>query len=222
MAQWHEIKDAVYARLEAEGRLQDFDAYRKELVKFGLDDRNGECAPMVATCAFQPLDGTQPEVLAARPDLFPIIMAKLGKGKYPKPPESAERKPEAINYIPPPTEKEKKRAAKSWNDLAKQVPLDRTAPELESIRWIKNNALAPVDEIDPDEVPTRGDIAVLKLLNENPQFRQAFYTQMWIKTLPDKKSIEYESQFKDDNRKQFQMLDAFLESFKEDDGEEEQ
>lgn len=123
---------------------------------------------------------------------------------------------------PPPVETKQEESKgtdrwhKQWTALAKKVDRTRKADAYDEINWVLQNTLVPLMDILPVDVPSMGALAMLKWVKAHDSNLGKFMQTIYTKTIPDKKQVEFGARFKDDGRKQFQMLDQFMESLYED------
>lgn len=209
MAAWPDISNQVYARLEQEGRKDDFDSYRATLRAAGENpnvNSNTGCF-VIAAFAFAPLDGTKPEALGLHG--YNEVAANWAKGAYPAPPESAT--PVGTPIKPRP----KVKPTDPWDILKGLVDPDKSAGLTpESTRWIYENYGKQPHQIKPEDVPSIGVLEHLKHITRDSAGRRydKFLETYGVRMMPDKRTLELESRFKDDNRTQFDLLDRFMES----------
>jgi hypothetical protein len=108
-----------------------------------------------------------------------------------------------------------------WADLTFRVDSSKQAKPRERIEWIYLNMRVPPESIDPEEVPDRGVVAQLELVQSSLAERAAFYKDFMAKTIPNKTQIEREARFTDDNRPVLANIEAFEASLPLDDEPEE-
>ncbi len=220
------MKKVTRDRLEAEGRFYGAGGYcsvRAQLIHSGIDMK---IAWRVALYPFDPLDGTEPE-LTADP-MYAEIAANWKNGKYLRKdgtpiqfsefkkmpcgmtdfsqmeemePESAEIVKQIVKEVKraPLTHKEK------WYALEEQVrALGKSCDEATSVRWVVDNYLRAEKDpssIDPNEVPGMTAITLMYLTCSGGIKQLSDLTHsVWVKLMPDKKSIEMGKGFKDDGR----------------------
>jgi hypothetical protein len=212
------IKGPLNSRLKAEGYWNEYNQLRAHLIREGVPP---ELAWRVAAFPFQPKDGSPAEIVAD--PMYAEIEAKWKNGSYPTPPEFETFPNGATNFTKSkkPTRKAVEAAAEvknapskwkaKWRALAAQVG-QRSASELEEIRWVASNYLTDVSEIEPDDVPSRGALGMLSWVQESSANYGDFLRSNYTKIIPDRKTIEYEQRFNDDGRV-LDLLDEFQRTF---------
>ena len=69
--------------------------------------------------------------------------------------------------------------------------------------------------IDTEEVPSAGALYHLRTCQQNPAAYQDFLKTWMVKTIPDKKQMDFEAKQRQGSVKVFRALDAFDEQFAE-------
>lgn len=117
--------------------------------------------------------------------------------------------------VAPPLPKQTKKPRKScvtFDELRRAVNPDKTASELDVVRWVFNNYKVPLEKIDVDGIPSIGAIGYLEHINLSPTNYSNFMANAWVKLLPNKQTLEYEQSLKDDGRQELNMVDDFIRS----------
>ncbi len=206
---------AVKRKLNELGQLKSFYALRKQIMDAGEAD--AEAAGRAALTNF-------PEALACLPAGDLALVEVPAEPEPVKPLEKMVdkngRKQPITDFRPKPKPevaekivKAKEASVNAWITLIKQVDPDKSCGAVQSVQWIYDNAGTSPDEIDPDNVPSRGALVHLKHVQSGGY--ADFIAVCWNKTIPNKNQLDYESRFNDDGRKQFSLLDAFMESLAE-------
>jgi len=219
---WHIGKRNFSVRVADEGRMKEFKDFRDELKEKGVPDSEGW---RVAGSQFKPLNGASLEYA-------PTIdtLKWLEHFGMPNPWEvSAEQAEKAVvrakeEGLGEPTRYAKReiildtvsskvvKSAATFEQLAKMIDQHKVAPEIEIIRWVFNNYKCPVEKLDPEEVPSVGALGLLEWVRAGANFGE-FFKSAWVKMIPDKRQLEYESSLKDDGRKQLDLCSAFDDEF---------
>lgn len=220
---WYpKARTAMNKRLEAEGR---YDAYREMLEGYKKAGVMDKYAWQVAALSFQPLSPDaklefEPEETAL--DLF----EQMGPLNTSNPPAlevvhknftrtnrgGTEETQDALLPV------SKRRS--SWEEIAKEVPLDRKAQPLEIAQWCFQRYMTPIEQIDPDEVPDQGALGLLRHIRATSTSYTDFIRNLWAKLIPDRRAIEASARFADDGREILNDLDAFDKEFEGEESEE--
>lgn len=97
----------------------------------------------------------------------------------------------------------------SWESLFDKIDPRKRAPEIDQVRFAANYVDTNPADIDPEDVPCRGALSLVKRMARNDTFYQNIATQVLSRLLPDKKQLEYESKFQDDGREDLERLEEF-------------
>lgn len=100
-----------------------------------------------------------------------------------------------------------------WEALAAAVDRKKRAPILETAEWIYHNIGTPLPLIDPAEIPSAGALSHLRTLRENKAAYLEFLKTWMVKTIPDKKQMDFEAKRNLGSVKVLSNLDAFDEQF---------
>lgn len=220
-----ETKRDFIKRIEAEGRFEEFKKVREEAKKNGVPEK--EAWRSVAHL-FPPLNlkpGEQaPIVLPYKSTVAKIPGAK--RAERPKPAEPAKPEPTANieidgsggipdSYKPQFVYQGSKDAVPDEvAAMALQIPDERRATEVEIVRWVFQNWPVPWDQIDPESVPCRGALSLLCFAKASATNYSTFLTH-WAKIMPNKTQMLTSNRFADDERQNFDLLDAFDASLKQ-------
>lgn len=230
----HQVRDAKVAltrRLHAEKRFDDYVVERERLKQSGISNRD---AWRIAAQKFPPLNGSpievespagtvaivaQPAESVAADELFldgeawsrnespadvtlePItVKGTAGSGfKHERAVEPTLVPAEGVTITA----------------LIAAIGSERHAGEREVAQWVFNNALVPLEALDPVSVPSLGALKLLQWVKTSGANYTEFVRSIWSKMLPNKSQLDLENRFNDDGRKQLQMLDEFERSFNE-------
>jgi hypothetical protein len=105
-----------------------------------------------------------------------------------------------------------------WAKLAYEVDRTKRCAILEAADWIYQNMGTPPELLTAGEVPSPGALWHLRDLQENVSTRQDFLRTWMVKTIPDKRQMEFESKRNQGSTKIFGILDQFDEQFAEEHG----
>lgn len=206
-------------RISDEGRQAEYDKlirhYRNSL-QIPLDD-----VWQVAGASFPPLNGdaieyTPTETAKQWIDTLGVgrpweIREEIEAAAAEAPP--AEEQPAEVEPQPEATKPKKpRRSCITFEELRKAVGPDRTASELDVVRWVFNHYKVPLDQINVDYIPSVGALGYLEYVNSSLPNYGTFIANAWTKLLPTKQTLEYEQSLKDDGRKNLDLLDEFLRS----------
>lgn len=201
------LQNKLVDRLKAEGKWRQYLALRSFL-------RNRKAVPekllsRAASWPFPPMDGSPPEYFA-EPE-WAEVEAKWRNGEYPKPPDFETYANGIINFSKfkeePTTEaieelenvkKVPKKWVNDWEGLAEQVAkVERSAAanQVDVLNWVFDHCGLPVEAIDPADVPSVGAVRMLRHASSDAGYRD--FLGAWIRLLPDRKTVEWESRFKD-------------------------
>jgi hypothetical protein len=203
-----------------------------EIVLHGeLEKFNGLMAGKVAT----PASLSEPP--PKQPTILPVVK-KIARKRFSfktapqkeEPPKEPPKEAEPEDVAPPPLPKLPSRGGgwtdygdiavnglkditKTWASLRAHVELARNASAMQVINWVFKNADSQPDEIDAASVPDRGALRLLRWVQASDNNYGDFMRTNWVKCIPDKRVLEWESNFADDGRKQLQMLEDFERTF---------
>jgi hypothetical protein len=210
------IKTIANQRLIKEGRDEEYRAFVRALKDFGIEESGNMAAWKIALLAFAPMTGGPGEIKAD--PYFADIAARWAKGDLPKPPPLAKFPSGMTNFGKldgEPSAEFKaevdkvKQAPKDWDNeweaLTLQV-MDRTADPAEVAEWVVRHNNLSLKHIDIESVPDPTALTLLKMTQGNQAALTNFVNQIWAKLLPDRKTLEYEAQFKDKGQ-DLQLLD---------------
>lgn len=204
------IRTVLKQRLIKEGRYDDYRSFVEALKLSGVPDSGDMAAWKIAAFAYAPISGG-PGELKADP-WFEEIAANWAREKYPKPPGFAKFPSGMTNFAkfegePSEEFKETAKRVKSaktdwdneWQELAAQVDESKQASEVDIIRWVFDHCDLKPDRIDPETVPCVGAVRLLRHANGGEGGYRDFLSA-WLRLMPDRKAIDYESKFRDDGR----------------------
>lgn len=224
------IRTALKQRLIKEGRYDAYRSFVEALKLSGIPDTGDMAAWKIAAFAFAPISGG-PGELKADPH-FEKIAADWANEKYPQPPGFAKFPSGMTNFEqlasePSPEFKETVRKVKGaktdwdneWRELSAQVEVEN-ADQVTEAKWVTANRWTRPSDIDPADAPSRAAVAKLSWVQESSSNFGDFLKTFESKLLPDKKTIEYESRFKDDGRV-LGLLDELGNSLDDEEDEEE-
>lgn len=215
------IRTALKQRLIREGRYSDYRAFVAALVVCGVPDSGDLAAWKIAAFACSPINGKAPE-LKADP-YFADIAREWAAGKFPEPPGLV-KFPNGLtdfDHLASEPSPEFKAAAEKiktaegvyddkWEELAELVG-DKRASELECVRWVVRNYLTSFDRIDPEEVPDRVALALLKHAKASMANFAELIKGPWTRLLPDRKALDEANKMADDGR-DLKLLKAYEDS----------
>lgn len=96
-----------------------------------------------------------------------------------------------------------------WQKIIDQLDPAKGCPPREEIEWVHNNVLTPPEEIEVVNVPSRGAVATLILVQSSAERNWDFTKNIWTLIVPAKGQLEVDSRFNDDGRVQLALLDQF-------------
>ncbi len=102
-----------------------------------------------------------------------------------------------------------------WARLAHAIDRTKRCPILETAEWVYHYVGIPPELIKPEEVPSPGALWHLRAVQESPAAYQEFLKSWMVKTIPDKRQLEFESKRNQGSLKVFRNLDQFDEQFAE-------
>ena len=100
-----------------------------------------------------------------------------------------------------------------WARLAYEMDQAKRCPILETAEWIYHHLGTPPELIEVDDVPSPGALWHLRTLQESPAAAQEFLKTWMVKTIPDKKQMEFDGKKRLGSMKVFKALDEFDEQF---------
>jgi hypothetical protein len=100
-----------------------------------------------------------------------------------------------------------------WDELRKLIDRTKRCKPYDMIMWVFEHMDDAPQEIDPEDVPSRGVLSYLKLCQDNPTAKTDFMTKIYPKSIPDKKQLEHESKQSDDGRPQLRLIAQLDEEF---------
>jgi len=103
----------------------------------------------------------------------------------------------------------------AWRELQSAVPLAKQATARAQVEWVHATIGTPVGDIDPNSVPSRGAINLLRFVETTAGGLGSFYEKMWVRLLPSKAEIEAGERFKDDGKSVIDMIDKVAKVAKE-------
>lgn len=107
----------------------------------------------------------------------------------------------------------RKQTHMAYVGLMKKIAVNQVAGAYEIAQWVFNNAAADFAELDPELVPSRGALRLLRLIKENDKEYANFVRNIWAKTIPSKSLVEMEGRMVDDGRSILSTLATFQKSF---------
>ncbi len=100
-----------------------------------------------------------------------------------------------------------------WAKIAYAMDNNKRCPILETAEWIYHHMGTPIELITAEDVPSPGALWHLRTLKENPSAAQEFLKTWMVKTIPDKRQMEFDGKKRLGSVKVFKNLDAFDEQF---------
>jgi hypothetical protein len=201
------LKKRLNNRLRADGVWDAYNELRAMLKQGGVDESS---AWLVAAFPFPPKDGSAAEIVDH--PLYSEIAAGWENGKYELPdPSQTVSNSDTGDLEAALLKPAQQRAA--WQRLAAAVG-SRAASELEETRWVVANYLVDVSLISPDDVPSAASLSILMWMQMSPSNFGEFLRTNHSKLLPDRKTVEAESRFKDSGQ-DLALLHDFAEAIEE-------
>lgn len=207
---------AFKRRMHEERRWDEFVTYRNKLLNGGVKPA---FAGRIASFEFLPRDGSPHEVLAP-PGSTLGRMIQSTQALFPTGPPAEPVYVEAQSHFHDfkvVNENNAKFVSNSrqiseeweawWCKIMLEVPNDRTANQMESFRWIYQNAGTPPSMIEAGDVPSRGTLRHLRHVQSSDKAYQEFLDSFALRAMPDRKAMEHESRYEDDGRSILKLLD---------------
>lgn len=163
----------------------------------------------LAALEMPPLDGSKPEFEPT--DEMAELLAQAG-GQVPEP--EVKKIVQWKDYTAKVSEAIVE-GVHSWDNLRNGVDKSRKGSEVDIIQWCFQHAGTPVSDIEPSSVPNQGAVRLLQWMKSSPGNYGEFIRNIWSKTIPDRKTLEWQSKFTDDGRQQFSLLDELEKSIAE-------
>lgn len=131
-------------------------------------------------------------------------------------PRLDERQLEEINQERVQAEQKQATQNRQQEELLVQLVLlaaDRDANERAVVSWVFENALVPLELLDPDSIPSKGALGLWRWVNITPTNYTEFVKTVWSKLLPSRTQTDSEGGPTDDGRDLFPLLDEFTREF---------
>lgn len=208
-SEFDQARSKLIQRLTTEGRFADFNKIRQSLANGGFAVHDSFA---IASNLMPPEDGSPCEFedkLTNSPDLsakVATILSSDANAFAKSEPKKAKTIPAEGLFSP----------NASWDSLVDMVEPSRRAPQTAIVDWCFNNVLNRPSDLDPEEIPCRGAIALLRKSRTPAGYSELI--ALWAKTFPTGQQLKANSNFGDDGRKQLDMLDEFLDSLEHEDG----
>jgi len=101
-------------------------------------------------------------------------------------------------------EEQKKKQALSYSEMA-VLAKDRRAATIEEVKWVANNMMIPLDQIDPEQIPSPAAVGMLKWAR-TPGGEGIFFKDTYGRLIPTRNMLEAGSKYTDDGREQFFLI----------------
>lgn len=105
-----------------------------------------------------------------------------------------------------------------WAKLAYSMDSTKRCPILETAEWIYHHLGTPPELIRMEDVPSPGALSHLRMLQEDPGAAKEFLKTWMVKTIPDKRQMEFDGKKRLGSVNVFKNLDAFDEQFAKEQG----